>query len=77
MKEKLSNFLVERAIKDGLAYGFKTIIGCSTNPISLQISTKLGGKLVKQLNLTRNGKTAKMYLLRNDLADIIKVKSKL
>lgn len=77
MNEKLTNILIERAIKDGLAYGFKTVIGASTNPISHKISLKLGGKLVKELTITRNGKTAKIYLLRNDLADMIKAKTKL
>ena len=77
MSTKLSNFIIEKGILDGIAYGFKTVVGGSTNPISRKISFKLGGKLIKEVNITRNGKTGKLYLLRNDLADIIKVKSKL
>lgn len=77
MNEKLSSFIIEKAIADGIKYGFKSILGGSTNPISRSISLKLGGKLLKELTITRNGKTAKLYLLRNDLADIIKAKPKL
>ena len=34
-------------IMEGMKYGFKTVIGCSTNPISLNIGKKYGGKLIK------------------------------
>jgi hypothetical protein len=77
MKEKLSNFIIEKGIIDGIGYGFKSILGGSTNPISRSISLKMGGRLLKELTITRNGKTGKLYLLRNDLADIIKARSKL
>ena len=62
---------------EGMKYGFKTVIGCSTNPISLNIGKKYGGKLIKQVQITRYEKTAPMYVISVDFKDMIKAVSKL
>ncbi len=39
------------------------MVGGSTNPISLKLTKKYGGKMLKEINMKRNGKEAPIYLV--------------
>lgn len=41
--------MLEKAITEGFNYGFKSVVGGSTNPISRKISLKVGGHLIKEV----------------------------
>ena len=77
MNERLTDILVGKGTVEAMSYGFKSIVTISTNPISLRLVLSAGGKLLKEVDATKHGKTAKIYVLHTDYADIVKVKSKL
>lgn len=73
MKYNLTSIIVIKAAKEWIKNGFKVMVGGSTNPISLKLSKKYGGKLIQEIKLKRNDKEAPIYLIRADVEDLYKL----
>ena len=69
MKENLSTYLLDRAIAEWYSYGFKTIAGISTNPISLKVFERFGGKVMGEIRVKRKGKEAILYPIKADVTE--------
>lgn len=78
MKHGVGMLLVMKALPELRKYGIKFIIGNSTNPISEKMTLKMGGRVIRQQQLTRNGQTAREVLMIIDVDDMARrVRAKL